>query len=60
MRLYPPVPVVEALEYLRLAAEATWGIQDSPAVVDCLRPLARAMSRISHADVPDESEPLLL
>jgi hypothetical protein len=57
LRLYPPVSVEEALEWLKHRAEAEWGVQPTPEVEASLRPTAEAMAAVSEVVLPEAVEP---
>jgi hypothetical protein len=57
LRLYPPVSVEEALEWLKRQAESEWGVQPTPAVKASLRPTAEAMAAVSEVVLPEAIEP---
>jgi hypothetical protein len=60
MRLYPPVTVEEALEWLKGQAQQEWGAEPTPELEESLRPLAEAMAIVSAIELPEEVEPFLL
>ena len=60
MRLKPPVSMEESLEWLKVQAVSTWGVEMSPELDEMLKPMAEAMAAVSAAPIPEEIEPLLL
>lgn len=56
MRLYPPVSVEEALEWLKRQAELEWGVQSTPELEASLRPTAEAMAAVSAVVLPEVIE----
>jgi hypothetical protein len=57
MRLYPPVSVEEALEWLTRQAELEWGAKPTPELEASLLPTAEAMAVLSGVMVPEDIEP---
>jgi hypothetical protein len=60
VRLYPPVTVEEALEWLKSQAQQEWGAEPTPELDESLKPLAEAMAVVSAIELPEEIEPFLL
>jgi hypothetical protein len=60
MRIYPPVSVEEAFEWLKGQAEAESGDSLSPRQEEALKSLAEAMALVSSIVLPEEIEPFLL
>jgi hypothetical protein len=60
VRLYPPVTVEEALEWLKRQAQQEWDAGPTPQLEESLRPLAEAMATVSAIVLPEEIEPFLL
>jgi hypothetical protein len=57
MRLYPPMPADEALEWLRREALARWGPELEPELESALKTLADAMAAVGATPLPDHIEP---
>jgi hypothetical protein len=60
MRLKPPVSFEEALAWLTAEACSTWGVESTPELAEALTPMAQNMVAISAAEVPADTEPLLI
>ena len=60
MRLKPPVTVDEALDWLEKQAVADWGVEPDPELRKTLTATAEAMAAVSTAEVPEDTEPLLV
>jgi hypothetical protein len=60
MRLHPPVSEDEALEWLKVQAKLTWGVESTAQVEASLKPVAAAMAAVSATVLPEDVEPLLL
>ena len=60
MRLKPPISFEEALAWLTMQARTTWGVEDSEELMAALTPMAHNMVAISAAEVPTDTEPLLI
>ena len=58
MRLHPPVPQDEALQWLVSQSVAYLGIAQTPELEAALTPLAEAMAAISAVVLPDDLEPM--
>jgi hypothetical protein len=57
MRIYPPVSIDEALDWLTKQAAADWRIEITPDLTEKLRPVAAAMAAVSQIVVPEDVEP---
>jgi hypothetical protein len=60
MRLKPPITFEEALAWLTAQAVSAWGVQESDELKASLTPMAHNMVAISAAEVPADTEPLLI
>ncbi len=60
MRLKPPIDFEEALSWLTRQACETWGVEESEELKASLTPMANNMVAISAAEVPPDTEPLLI
>jgi len=60
MRLKPPITFEEALTWLTAQAVSAWGVEDSDELKASLTSMAENMVAISAAEVPADTEPLLI
>ena len=60
MRLKPPITFEEALAWLTAQAVGAWGVDETEELKQQLTPMAHNMVAISAAEVPADTEPLLI
>jgi hypothetical protein len=60
MRLKPPITFEEALTWLTAQAVGAWGVEETDELKASLTPMAQNMVAISAAEVPADTEPLLI
>jgi hypothetical protein len=58
MRVYPPVTVDEASEWLTAQATSTYGAEAAAGLAGDISGMAEAMAAVSAVRLPDDLEPL--
>ena len=57
MRIYPPVSVDEALQWLTKEAQDDWALEVTPELERSLQQVAEAMAAVSALVLPEDVEP---
>lgn len=58
MRIYPPVTLEEARDWLAAQAAAAWGEEAAAGLAGDIATMAEAMSIVSSVQLPHDLEPL--